>query len=247
MADTQQKPAYNDVEGQAQYTAAQAEIAIAAVVADSLAVSAYASQIAASGYTIDAISNALFSLFRPLIVARITLIGEAIQTGWDNSLPTDGPSRDIWDEILATEVKYELKFVKRSAARLTRHMIRAASNGDDLKESLATGLKRELRFQRMRQAAVIRRVTLRLDEDRVQGLSPQGAYWVLNPTAKIHTPDCLAMAGKAWTWRVLSIIRPSNRHNLCGCRLIPLGAAISHSLPGAFTINNNVPSQAREH
>lgn len=56
--------------------------------------------------------------------------------------------------------------------------------------------------------------------DFVSDDSPRGGYWLLGPR-KTHTPDCIAMSGKNWSWKTLRKINPANRHPGCGCSVLP--------------------------
>lgn len=231
---------------EAQQIGPEVQAAIAVAVAAILAASAYAAVLAAAGWTVERLTASLTALLRPLAVVRITLLGRYIEQQWNDTLfNTSRPLEDVWREIMLTEMEYERRFAKRSAERLARSMDRAAARGLDLDEAHRKALAREARFERMRQQAVIRRVTLRLEEEWVRDQSPDGAYWVMDPTKKMHTPDCLAMANKAWTWSVLGLVRPSNRHNLCGCRLVPLPMARANVMPDANVVRTEVPSAAR--
>jgi hypothetical protein len=220
----------------------QAEITAAVTAA--MAVSAQSAALQGAGYTAASMYAAIAALLRPLATARITLLARSIEQRWNDPLPTS-IRPEVVREILDREIQYELDFARRSAKRIVRSMEKASERGDDLDDAFREALSREARFERMRQAAVQRRITLRIQEEWVRSLSPEGAYWVIDPTKKTHTADCIAMAGKVWSWSVLAIIRPSNRHNLCGCTLIPKNMAAANGLPNAEVVRSALPAAAR--
>lgn len=57
-----------------------------------------------------------------------------------------------------------------------------------------------------------------------------GGVWVLGRT-KVHTPDCLAMAGRWWPESVLRKINPANRHNGCDCSVVSEAQARARGIP----------------
>lgn len=220
------------------------EEAVVAALTAALAASGVAATLAAVGFTAAFLARALVALLRPLAVVRIVLLGRRIEQQWNDAYFNSGPRPDIWRKIMLEEMTYEIRFATRSARRMARSMIRARERGDDLDEAFEKAMAREARFERMRQQAVGRRVTLRLEEEWVRDQSPEGAYWIMDPGKRTHTPDCIAMANKAWTWAVLAIIRPSNRHNLCGCRLVPLNMARANRLAASEVVHDVVPRVA---
>lgn len=231
---------------EAQQVGPTVEQAIIAAVTAVLTASAQAQVLAAAGYTSERLIAALVALLRPLAVVRITLLGRRIEQQWNDNLPTSGPRPDVWREIMGEELAYEIDFARRSAGRVARAMERAAQRGHDLEAAHRKAMAREARFERMRQAAVMRRVTLRLEEEWVREQSPEGAFWIMDPTKLTHTRDCLAMAGRAWSWAVLSRIRPSNRHSACGCRLLPLNMARANALWTTGVVGTTAPGVASE-
>lgn len=70
-------------------------------------------------------------------------------------------------------------------------------------------------------AAVRDRLRKALFYYQIRATNLRGALWKLGPT-KTHTPDCVYMAGKAWTWKVLDDINPYTRHTGCACSLVPI-------------------------
>jgi hypothetical protein len=96
----------------------------------------------------------------------------------------------------------------------------------------------------VRMRAAQQRVYERVQEQRLQQVSPEGAYWMIDPSRKTHTPDCLAMNGHAWSWKVLSIIRPSNRHFGCQCQLLSLQIARAAAMPDSDRVRDVAPEVA---
>lgn len=80
-------------------------------------------------------------------------------------------------------------------------------------------MRRERRYLEMHIAAATRRMRCDADMARLQERGEPGAVWVLGKR-QTHTPDCVAMAGRFWTWDVLREVNPANRHAGCGCALI---------------------------
>jgi hypothetical protein len=83
-----------------------------------------------------------------------------------------------------------------------------------------TSIAREQQYFSQHVKASSTRMQYAEELDFVEDDSPRGGYWILGPT-KTHTPDCVAMSGKNWSWKTLRKINPMNRHTGCGCSIIP--------------------------
>lgn len=103
------------------------------------------------------------------------------------------------------------QFVRNSAKRMKQ-----AEREDDRDAAL----RREARYFQQHVTASSTRREYAQEMDMVFDDSPRGGYWVLGPR-KTHTPDCVAMANKNWSWQTLRKINPMNRHAGCGCSVIP--------------------------
>ena len=104
------------------------------------------------------------------------------------------------------------QFARNSAQRVRR----ADRDGIPRSESIT----KEQRYFSQHVAASSTRMEYAEELDLVRGDSPRGGYWILGPR-KTHTPDCIAMSGKNWSWKTLRKINPMNRHAGCGCSIIP--------------------------
>lgn len=104
------------------------------------------------------------------------------------------------------------QFARNSAQRVRR----ADRDGLPRDESVS----KEQRYFSQHIAASATRLEYAEELDFVEEDSPRGGYWILGPR-QTHTPDCLAMSGKNWSWKTLRKINPMNRHAGCGCSIIP--------------------------
>lgn len=94
----------------------------------------------------------------------------------------------------------------------------ANKTGDD--QALIRQAVAELRFDQQHLVASYNRVLAAQAFDAVRSASPDGAYWMLDVTAKTHTRGCIEMSGRNWPWSVLVRVHPL-RHHGCRCALIP--------------------------
>lgn len=226
---------------QSRIAAEEAAAAIIVALSALFAASAYAGALSAAGFTLQALSARLVALYTPLVAARILLLRRQADAEFTDALPTSGSFDDLVAGFMADELRWEQVFMERSARRIFATLERAARDGDDIDDAYTRALARERRLNHIRQVAAERRLFLRIEEASVQSVSPQGAYWLIDPSKRTHTEDCLAMAGHAWSWEVLRKIRPSNRHHQCGCRLIPIQLAKANSMAGSNRVRNDPP------
>lgn len=237
MATTQQTPRQ-----QADKVSNDVAKIVAASLATYIAASATTAPLRKAGISISWLSKQMVAMYKPLVSARIYVLRRRADAEFSDALPTDGPNVDQVQAFILDEIRWEEKFAERSARRIARDLVRATQRGaseDELRATLAKALDRERRFNMMRQRAASRRLLLRIEEAQVHAMSPDGAYWVLDPSLRTHTADCLSMAGKLWSWDVLRHIRPSNRHVQCGCRLITASMARANGMPGSDVVQRS--------
>lgn len=238
MAPTQQTPREQaDSAGEN-----AAEIAVAAIAA-AIVADATASQLTQVGLSPARLATEVAALYRPLITVRIYALRRRADAEFSDALPTDGPNVDQVQAFIEEELRWEETFVRRSARRIGKSLddaVKRNVSDEELQRIYRKALDRERRFNMMRQQAANRRLTLRIEEAQVQAISPEGAYWLIDPALRTHTSDCLAMAGKLWSWEILRRIRPSNRHAQCGCRLLPAGVARANGLPSSDVVQTTL-------
>jgi hypothetical protein len=140
-------------------------------------------------------------------------------------------------EVVAAETEAEKLFAAGVRARLDRDLPPAMAIADrqDRDARVRAILAREKRYLEMREAAVADRALGTAEQRQVQQESPEGGYWQLSPQVKLHTPDCVAMAGKVWPHSVLASYHPP-LHFGCDCRVRPIEWARERGLiaPDSF-------------
>ena len=214
---------------------------VAGIVSTYLSGAAAKRAMLASGWTAKTLTQALARIYLRIGVATLGGVHEMARREFTDSLPTSGPVGSLVDAMVELEARMEDAFLRNSMKRIALDLRRAALSGDDLGEQLQKSLDRERGYAMLRVRAARRRVELRIEEADIRARSPEGAYWLLDPTKRTHTADCLAMAGKAWGWKVLAKISPASRHYGCGCRLETLGYARGNGLPNAYVVRNRAP------
>lgn len=97
------------------------------------------------------------------------------------------------DEIVRLENSFQLTFERRMRDRLQRDLPKALALADPQARQQAVDkiLARERRYVEMRQKAMAARSMAAAELFDVKAASPDGAYWKLDPTAKVHTIDCV--------------------------------------------------------
>lgn len=128
---------------------------------------------------------------------------------------------------------------RRAMARNHRKRMRAAADkirpasdrpedieraNEARRRALIKQARAEDRYEQQHLVASYRRMAAAQAFDAVREISPEGAYWLLDVTAKTHTKGCLFMAGRNWPWSVLQRVHPL-RHPGCRCTLIPASDA----------------------
>ena len=143
-------------------------------------------------------------------------------------------------ERLATideEQRREVVFRMRSLDRLEKGLRKALQEPDEVKRQAAVErvLRAEERYTLAREEAVVERAIASQERNLLRELSPSGAFWALSPFVVQHTPDCVAMSGKWWSWAVLDKVHPPLHHG-CPCALFGLDEARERGLvPREFT------------
>lgn len=124
-----------------------------------------------------------------------------------------------------TERQREAAFIEAMRERLGRD-IPTALREPDPEAAVEAILEREQRYMEQHDDAAAARVQAALKRRLVKADSPDGAFWILDPSVREHTPDCLAMAAVGWwPWAVLDTINPPV-HTGCRCDLLTKNEAI---------------------
>ena len=134
---------------------------------------------------------------------------------------------DIRRMHLEREYQFEDLSYTRAISRMSADLrIARVLNDKNLERRIEEIVQREKNYNKLRLRATVRR-TARIAEhfemrsEDVRNDWEGGALWLMDPTKKEHTLDCLAMEGETWAWGVLRWINPANRHAGCGCKLVP--------------------------
>lgn len=129
-------------------------------------------------------------------------------------------------EVVDVELAAERAYAAKARARLDRDVPVALRIADpeERERALDRILSRERRYLEARERAIAERATGRAAAAMVRVLSATGAFWKINPLLD-NCAWCRAMAGKAWTWDVLSVYTPPVHLN-CACTLVPLEEAV---------------------
>lgn len=124
-------------------------------------------------------------------------------------------------ELLMEDLAY-----RRSLNRIRDDLAGAKWSKTEIEQAIRKIIKRERYYSELRINALVHRVDSLVEYANLRSSDSRsdfegGAEWVLDPAKKTHTEDCLAMAGKVWSWSVLRFVNPANRHPGCGCHLKP--------------------------
>ena len=141
------------------------------------------------------------------------------------------------DLHISRELVFEDMAYRRSLNRI-RNDIQQFKNWkkNEMRERIRKVIQRERYYSRLRMKALVRRLDGIVEYTKLRSDDPRsdfegGALWVIDPTKETHTDDCLAMAGKVWSWNVLRLVNPANRHPGCGCHLEP-DPSLVHGVSG---------------
>lgn len=142
---------------------------------------------------------------------------------------TVDPGTDI-HAVLSDEIEREKEFKRRAEVRVKTGMkLALAASDPSARASGVEGIvRREQHYSRLRAQAAGERLFASIERTSIREISPKGAYWELGPTS-VHTPDCVAMAGKFWPWEILDRLRIP-MHTGCKCRLRSYGEALGAGL-----------------
>lgn len=146
----------------------------------------------------------------------------------ENEYPEWRERREDLRALLAAEVEYGAEFRRKQLERL-RVDVPAALRSLDPAGALRGLLRREARYIRLRQQAMVTRSLAAVERDALRELSPLGAFWAISPFVAEHTADCLALGNQFWPWEVLDEIHPP-MHYGCACRLFGYTEALERSL-----------------
>jgi ribosomal protein S18 acetylase RimI-like enzyme len=142
-------------------------------------------------------------------------------------------AREI-DDLVAREMQRETEFFQKARERMERDLPKALSipNREKRSEAVNRLIERERRYVKMREKAMVDRAAFEAERIDVKKASPLGAYWVLDPTLKSHTLDCILMAQRGfWPWEVLDHYHPP-LHFQCGCHLLTHREAVERGYIG---------------
>jgi hypothetical protein len=106
----------------------------------------------------------------------------------------------------------------------------------EMRERIRKVIRRERYYAKLRVDALVKRLDGITEYIKLRSQDPRsdfqgGALWVIDPTKQTHTDDCVAMAGRVWSWNVLRLVNPANRHPGCGCHLEP-DPSLVHGVTG---------------
>lgn len=191
----------------------------------------------ASARLVENAAKAVLAVVRRLSALRISRSRLALAQ-------TAAPAGDV-AAILREEASREAEFRRRAEKRVRIGLRLALRAPDPSARSAAVDavLRREQQYARQRATASAERLFAAVEREALRRESPRGAFWELGPTAE-HTPDCLAMQGKLWSWEILDKLHPP-MHVGCKCRLRSYGEALAAGLlraPGALP----TPEEARK-
>lgn len=129
------------------------------------------------------------------------------------------------DMHISRELYFEDLAYRRSLNRI-RDDVRGFKDMDksQIRDRIRKIIQRERYYSQLRVKALVKRLDgiaeyLRLRTNDPRSDFAGGALWVIDPTKETHTDDCVAMAGKVWSWNILRLVNPANRHPGCGCHL----------------------------
>jgi len=135
------------------------------------------------------------------------------------------------------ELLFEDAAYRNSLGRIQRDIVQLKSMDKiRLRDRIRDIVHRERYYNKLRLEALSRRLNGVFDHHKLRSEDPRsdysgGALWVMDYSKETHTNDCVAMAGKVWSWAVLRYVNPTNRHPGCGCSLAP-DPSLVHGVSG---------------
>lgn len=166
------------------------------------------------------------------LIARVERAHSTFQFGALRALRPQLRGTAIY-EALARELLRDSTYLQRMRRRMRRGAKLVEDKhpeGPEREERMQGLMQLELRYLQQHAEAASWRMARDTEMREIRSQDDRGAYWLLDKGKRTHTPDCLAMAGKAWSWRVLESVNPGNRHPGCGCRLISIKEAEGRGL-----------------
>lgn len=168
------------------------------------------------------------------VVAAAILILQKGDTDWIVQTLKPAHPELSEDELVAfarAEAERDIEFWRDLRSRLNRDIPKALASPKP-EQAVDAVLARERGWIAAHHAASADRVEKAIERARVKRLSPQGAYWTLDPLVKNHTPGCVAMAMVGWwPWEVIDDFHPPV-HNGCQCDLLTHDEARAKGLMG---------------
>lgn len=148
-------------------------------------------------------------------------------------------------ELVRDEMAREVEFQRKQRERLEQDLPEAMKIEDPVKrqERIDAILKREKRWEQMREEAAAKRSAALAGFMTIRDTSPEGAFWLLGK-AREHTPDCVAMSNNFWPWSVLKRIHPL-LHAGCQCSLIGKDEAVRLGLMHPDQVPDEKDAQKR--
>lgn len=154
---------------------------------------------------------AAFEAFTEAVGASVERMGRA------RLLELDAVPADI-EQHVAAEAVFQHAWQTRVRERVRRDLTLAWDHPvAERARRVQAVVARERRWAQARAEAGALRLAHAADRVVLKQESPWGARWELGAAEK-HTPDCLAMAGKAYPWEVLDLFHPPV-HVGCKCKL----------------------------
>lgn len=133
---------------------------------------------------------------------------------------------------------YEQRAAKRLRLGIGKVTTNRALTPAQRQRQIASVVALERRYLQQRIARAGHRMIVEADLAKLEAEGEELGVWVMDPTKRVHTPDCISMANKAWPLDLLRRVGPQTRHAGCGCRVRSIAEARAMGLPvsrGRFT------------
>lgn len=182
--------------------------------------------IAGAAVTVEAVRKALDAFFPKTRLAQQRWLASRVKRG---AIP--GATQDDMLQALTFENELQGEFERRVRERVMRDVgsVIARPKPEEQREALRKLFERERRYAQQRAVEMGRRLEKTTERIVVRRESPRGAFWALG-VAREHTPECVAMAGKFWSWEAIEgVFRPPVGPG-CRCSLKSEKAAIAQGL-----------------
>ena len=170
--------------------------------------------------TVETVRQALQSFFPRMRLRQQAWLAGRVAGG---AIP-GATDQDVL-EALALENELQTEFERRVEERVLRDLGSILSApAEEQRPRLTKLFERERRFAEQRAVEMGRRLEKTTERVAVKRESARGAFWELGE-AKEHTPECVAMSGKLWSWEALAVLHPPVGPG-CKCKLTSEKAAI---------------------